>query len=446
VRVARYIAALVAVLAAIHTAQAAGEPRVRAEIVGAQPVLVGQAVRLDVTVLVPNFFLSSPQFPTFETPGAIVTLLDQSGINSSETLDGMTYAGITRSYTITPQQAGVFTLPPVQISFRYAAEPGQPGVEGAVTLPPQTLTARLPQGAAATSAPPLVVKVVIEQSVDGDPKAMKAGDALTRTIDIFAANTHAMMIPPSKFEAPPGVNVYVRDPTVADVTTDRGVFTGGQRVDRATYVFEKPGNYVLPAIAIDWFDAASGKQDVSTAPQIAVSVAPIAAAPPDGLAPPAPLPSAPDQSPRVKIWWARALAWLLGLSVGAVALIWLFKPFGLRIWDRVLLSRQTRRTSEPASFARLKQACRSNAASQAYHELGVWVRRQGFATLRAAGERAPMLAAQIAVLEVHLYGPSPAAPWSGAALFDSAIAARAHWHTAQRSRSPTMLPALNPWR
>jgi hypothetical protein len=288
------IVAILMALVAAPPARAAAEPRVRVEITPARPVLAGQAVRVTVTVLAPNFFLSSPQFPTFDVPGAIVTLLDENALNSSETIDGQTYAGITRSYTITPQQAGVFTLPPVKITFRYAAEPGQTAVDGAVTLPPQTLRARQPEGAQPNAAAALVAKVVITQSLDVDPKMMKVGDALTRSIDIFAASTHAMMIPPSKFEAPPGVRVYIRDATVADVMTDRGVFTGGRRVDRATYVFEQTGSYTLPAIDVDWVDAASGKPQVARAPEIAVSVAPALAvgSQPD-MAPPAPEPAPP---------------------------------------------------------------------------------------------------------------------------------------------------------
>jgi BatD DUF11 like domain len=108
-------------------APAAAQPRVRVEIDAKDPILVGQEVRVNVTVLAPNFFLSSPQFPTFDIAGAVVTLLDENALNTTETIDGEIYAGIRRSYAITPRRAGTFTLPPVQITFRYAAEPGKTG-------------------------------------------------------------------------------------------------------------------------------------------------------------------------------------------------------------------------------------------------------------------------------------------------------------------------------
>jgi hypothetical protein len=149
-----------------------------------------------------------------------------------------------------------------------------------VTLPPQTITARLAEGAQA-AAPALVAKVVVTQTLDGDPGAVKVGDALTRTLETFAANTQAMMIPPPRFQAPEGVRLYPRDPVLNDVKTDRGDVTGGRRIDQVTYIFEEPGLYTLPAIEIGWVNADSGKRQVATAPAIRVSVAPAPAPPPN---------------------------------------------------------------------------------------------------------------------------------------------------------------------
>ena len=50
---------------------AAQQPVVRARFTPADSVLVGQPVRLTLDVLVPSFFTSAPQFPTFEIPSTI---------------------------------------------------------------------------------------------------------------------------------------------------------------------------------------------------------------------------------------------------------------------------------------------------------------------------------------------------------------------------------------
>ena len=422
-------------------APAAAQPRVRVEIDANGPILVGQQVRVNVTVLAPNFFLSPPQFPTFDIAGAVVTLLDENALNSTETIDGDMYAGIRKSYAITPRRAGTFTLPPVQITFRYAAEPGKPGVDGAVTLPPQMFTARLAEGAQATAAPALVAKVVVTQTLDGDPGTMKVGDALTRTVETFAANTQAMMIPPPTFQAPAGVRLYPRDPVLADVTTDRGNFTGGRRVDQVTYVFEEAGTYTLPAIEIGWFNADNGKQQVSTAPAINVSVAPPARSSTDIAPPGPPSDAAAESAPRTI--WPRALLWSLGLVAGALAGLWGLRRFGPRVRAWRHARRQAWQASEPASFARLKRACLADDAATTYRELGIWARSAGFSTVQVLRERNPALRSEVTKLERHLYGNAPS-PWSGPALLNAAATVRASRLAASGSHRRVALPALNP--
>ena len=434
-----YVLALLLMIMSL--APAAAQPRVRVEIDAKDPILVGQQVRVNVTVLAPNFFLSSPQFPTFDIAGAIVTLLEENALNTTETIDGETYAGIRRSYTITPRRAGPFTLPPVQITFRYAAEPGQPGVDGAVTLPPQTFTARPAEGAQATGVPALVAKVVVTQTLDVDPTTMKVGDALTRTVETFAPNTQAMMIPPPTFQAPAGVRLYARDPVLADVTTDRGGFTGGRRVDQVTYVFEAPGAYTLPAIDIGWFNADSGKQQISTAPAINVSVASAPVSSSD-MAPPVPPRDVAAES-ALHAPWQRAFLWSLGCIAVALAGLWGFRRIGprLRAWRQA--HRQAWQVSEAASFARLKRACLADDAASAYRELGSWARCAGFGTMPALCEREPALRSEVTTLERHLYAGT-LSPWNGPALFRAASTARASHLAAGSRHRPGALPVLNP--
>jgi hypothetical protein len=431
---------LAVLLMVTSLASAAAQPRVRVEIDAKDPVLVGQQVRVNVTVLAPNFFLSSPQFPTFDIAGAIVTLLDENALNNTETIDGEIYSGIRRSYAITPRRAGTFTLPPARITFRYAAEPGQPGVDGMVSLPPQTFTARRAEGAQAKAAPALVAKVVVTQTLDGDPRAVKAGDALTRTVETFAANTQAMMIPPPTFQAPEGVRLYRRDPVLTDVKTDRGDVTGGRRIDQVTYIFQEPGLYTLPAIEIGWVNADSGKQQVTTAPAISVSVA-SAPAPRAEIAPPAPPGEAAEAA--THSLWPRPLAWVFALIAAALVGLWSWHRFGprLRAW------RQARRlawqASERAAFARLKRACLAGDAAAAYRELGIWARCEGLKTVQALCAPEPALRCEVAKLERHLYAGTPA-PWDGPALFNAAASVRVARFADDRHGSHVALPALNP--
>jgi BatD DUF11 like domain len=420
---------------------AAAEPRVRVAIDAKGPIIVGQQVRVDVTVLAPNFFLSPPQFPIFDLPGAIVTLPDENAINSTETIDGESYAGIRRSYMITPQQAGDVSLPPIRITFKYAAEPGKPGAEAAVTLPPETFTVTQPAGAQSSVSPGLVAKVVVTQTLDGDPKAMKVGDALARTVETFAPNTQAMMIPPCTFEARPGTRVYRHDPILSAVRSDRGDFLGGRRVDSATYVFDKPGTYLLPAIQVPWFDADKGTQKASAAPEITVSVreAPV---PISDLAPPqAPTAEPDDQA------WKRIFIRLVAYAAVGLAISWVWYEFGPRLRDRRRRRHEAWEASEAAAFERLRYACFAGDRFAAYKELASWARREGFASLRALCEREPTLRADVTELENDLFSNTHSrARWNGRHLFDRTAAVRTSRQRSRRSQrsAAVVLPALNP--
>jgi hypothetical protein len=429
-------------LAAPAAALAADAPQVRVRIEQTGPIYVGQSLRLDVTVLVPNFFMSSPQFPLFDLPGAVVTMPGEGAVNVNQTIGGTTYAGIRRAYVIVPQREGTFVLPPARISFQYAAVPGQPS-PGSVTLPPQKFRVLLPPGARTAQGALPVARVTIHQEVGGLTKPLHAGDAITRRVEIFADHTQSMMIPPPSFTAPAGVRIYPKDPELADVTDDKGQFQGGRRVDVATYRFDRPGDYVLPAISESWFDPRANRTQLAQAPEIQVSVitgpqaeSAIAPEPPPPVAPP----------PAQAIDWRRSLVPVSAALLGILAVVWLVRRWAGPLRDFLAARRTARRESEAAYFSRLLEVCRSNAPVRSYASLGDWVRRTGDASigsyLRAADHAE--LARQVTALERHLYaGDAEPGPWKGAALASALVTARRS--RVERDRRPRQrLSALNP--
>jgi len=424
---------LLALLCAASIAHAA-DPIVRVQVEGKPPYLVGQQVRVVVDVFVPNYFMSGVEIPTMTIPGAVVSMPDESAQHLTETIAGREYAGIRRSFVVVPQREGEFTLPPARLAFRYAAEPGKP-TPGSVTLPPLKLAAVLPAGARAAgggSAVP-VARVTVKQSLDRDPKGLKAGDALTRTVEVYAERTQAMMIPPPKFEAPDGVRVYPQDPVLTDVTDARAAFLGGRRVDRVIYVFEKPGEYALPEIDVGWFNAAADRREAAVAPAVTLSVAPNPDQKPDIA------PETPDETaaPAAPLPWKRGLGWAsaAALAFGVLFALVRFAAPKLRAWGAA--RRKAYEKSEPAYAARVLAACAANRPREAYADFIAWARRGDALPVT------PSLRDEVARLEVALYsGRADGAPWSGATLAAAFTAAR---KSAPRSHVPdTSLPALNP--
>jgi hypothetical protein len=437
VRAAAVLLALVAPAAAL----AADTPRVRVQIEQTGPVYVGQSLRVDVTVLVPNFFMSSPQFPIFDLPGAVVTMPGGGAVNVSETIGGTTYAGIRRAYVIVPQREGTFVLPPARITFQYAAVPGQPS-PGSVTLPPQKFTVRLPPGARTTQGALPVARITIQQQVQGLTRPLHVGDALTRRIEIFADHTQSMMIPPPSFEAPSGVRVYRKDPQLTDVTDEQGQFQGGRRVDVATYLFARAGSYTLPAISESWFDPSANRTQLAEVPQIQVSV--VASPQAEPAIAPEPPPATPP--PRKSIDWRR---WLVPVStalLGILAISWLIHRWAGRFRALRAARRAARRESEGACFSHLMVACRSNDPVRSYALLGSWVRRTGRASIGSYVEAADVdeLQKQVTELERRLYsGAGESGRWNGAALATALVEARRSL-LARGRRPARRLCALNP--
>jgi hypothetical protein len=435
----RAVLALLALIGAA-AAVAADAPQIRVRIEQSGPIYVGQSLRLDVTVLVPNFFMSSPEFPLFDLPGAVVTMPGEGAVNVNETINGITYAGIQRTYVLVPQREGTFVLPPASITFQYAAVPGQPS-PGSVTLPPEKFDVLLPPGAQTAQGALPVARVTIKQQVEGLTKPLHVGDAITRSVEIFADHTQSMMIPPPSFAAPAGVRVYRKDPQLTDVKDEQGQFLGGRRVDAATYLFDRPGTYTLPAISESWFDPSANRAQRAAAPEIQVSVVP--SSKPEAAI-------APEPAPEKSIDWLRWVASASAAILGILAIAWLIRRWEKRARALIASRRAARRESEGAYFARLLAACRSNDPAGSYASLGRWVRRAGSASigdyLQAAED--DELRTRVTALEHCLYSCAPQSEkWTGIPLATALertrpSLARQHVHRSARHR----LSLLNPPR
>lgn len=318
------------VLACLAGVAQAAEPVVRVRVLGQQPLVAGQSVQVEVTILAPNFFLSAPAFPALQVPGAVVTMPDERAANSTESIDGTSYAGIRKTYAFTAQTGGDFALPTPEIQFSYAGDDGKRR-DASVTLPATTIhvggqQARPTQASAAAPLLPATrihVGQGFDRPVTGKEVHLRAGDALVRTITIFAPGTPAMMIEPPKVAAPRGVQMFRADPQLQDGAAATGDepagVTGGRRVETLTYVFEGSGHYTLPAVSVAWYDAATGRRAQSSAPAVAIDVG--GAAPGMGLAPAGTLLRLPR--------WPGSLDWR---TVAALAAVLIAVGYGAWRW------------------------------------------------------------------------------------------------------------------
>jgi hypothetical protein len=264
---------------------------------------------------------------------------------------------------------------------------------------------------------------------------------VTRTIETTIAGTQAMLIPPPGFNATKDVNVYSRDPVLADQQGDRGGLIAGHRSDSAVYVFTRPGQYVLPAVDIPWFDIGARRQQTSSAPQVHVTVGSAATAP--AIAPEAKTPAPVAAPSRARQWWeSRPLALAEAALVGALWFPWMRVP----VWRaRYRARRERERLSEPGRFRLFGAACRRGRAPEAYAALLAWIRmlQPGDRDWRVSAD--DDFSVEVGRLEQLLFGGARGVPerWNGEKLLDAAARLRRFGSGAGAGHAGH-LPPLNP--
>jgi hypothetical protein len=188
------------------------KPLVRARFEPDSKVTVGQPISVIVEVLVPSWFTGAPKFPALDLRDAIVIFTDR-GSNFSEQINGETWAGQSREYTIYPQRAGSYAIPSIPVEVRFYAEGVGTGKKATSSPPALTFTARIPQEAKGLSYFIATRKLDLSQQFDRKPTMLKVGEAFTRTLTVTVHDALSMVIPPIPAYPIDGLGVYP-DPAV----------------------------------------------------------------------------------------------------------------------------------------------------------------------------------------------------------------------------------------
>ncbi|WP_456633035.1 BatD family protein [Bradyrhizobium sp. USDA 10063] len=368
-------------------------------------VVVGQRTTLQIDVLAPNYMTAPPELPAFQVRNAVTRQLQS--INRSEQRDGTTYAGVRFEFAIYPQEPGSYATADQTLTVRYAAEPPATR-EVTVALPRIAFDAFIPDAASDLNPFIAATKLTIEQAVQRSSDQLKAGDAVTRTVTIKAEGTPAMLLPPVTSAAIEGLALYPAQPSLQDKTDSRTDLLSSTRTDSATYMLEQPGDYLLPAIDIRWWNADEGR----------VEFAHLDAVPLQVVANPAAESAAVAGEAGARWNWGRLLDlvadhWALAvLALAALAgLGWIAPRAAQAVAARYRHCREAYLRSESFAFSRLRRAARRGDAKAAYFTLLDWLQRfepvaplHTVESLKSAA-RDPALDRQIGAIEQKLFAP-----------------------------------------
>lgn len=269
-----FAAVLVPLLAATALmAQDPTGPLVRSSLSPGGEVTVGQPVTMTVDLLVPTWLTGGPRYPEIEVADAVVIFIERGGYNLSERIDGETWSGLHREYLIYALRPGPFEISGEELVVRYAVD-GRPSPPISIPVPAVGFTATVPEAAADLDYFVSASRFDLSSSWERPVEGLKVGQSLTRTVEMKAADSFSMMLPPLAFESLEGVAVYPEAPRLSDTGGARGAARESRREEKVTYLFQEPGEYILPAIEISWWDTEDGRLRRSSLPAVELEIAP----------------------------------------------------------------------------------------------------------------------------------------------------------------------------
>ena len=231
----------------------AQDPKVRTSLAKQENFWVGQRVTFIVELLAPGFFSGAPALQLPSPSGVLLISPSDRPTLSTETIDDTSYTVQRYEVSAFPRKAGDLVIPSFTARFQFKRHPlDKDSVPAIVKTDSLRISVKAPPGSERMGN--LISARDLKVDETWTPKLVhaKAGDAFTRTITYSAPDVPGMAFPPFPAGWVDGMRIYARPPVVLD-ESERGTLRG-QRRDSFTYVFQRPGHFVIPAIRLTWFD------------------------------------------------------------------------------------------------------------------------------------------------------------------------------------------------
>lgn len=404
--------------------EAVAEPR--SAYVGQQMSFV---VRLYFAASLSNGAMDEPQ-----ADGAELSKLGDDGNYQAER-GGRRYNVIERRYALIPQRAGHLQVGPVAFQGELIdmADPnsffGSTRAMSAASAPVSIDVRPVPAAAGKTAWLPARN---LSLAVDAPPEQgqLRAGQPLNLSMTVQATGLPYESLPALSLPAIDGATVYPDKPV--NGTRIDGAWVVGRRQQSFAVVPNKPGELVIPATTLTWWNTQTDKPEVARIPERRYTVLPAAGAPATAASAAAP---AATEAPAAATSAAGTTPWRW-IALGSIGL-WLLTVLG---WWAMRRARPVLRQStaaEPATSARQRRAAfleatRGHDAAAQAHTLLAWAQAErpqlvNLGALAEALASAPQREA-IAALQKRLYATDAAAP-AGAALA-AAFRDGFQWRTA----------------
>ncbi|WP_394150413.1 hypothetical protein [Vibrio maritimus] len=221
----------------------------------AEPAAIREQVILYIEVATPRWFTGGTRIYGFGMPDLIVKQRNQLATNYTERKNGQTWSRQRWEITLYPQQSGEYRLPKVPVRVQVSAQDGST-VSGTLYTEPMSLFTYLPDASFTQDEPWFSAQdVKVNESWEASSEDLKAGDSLVRTLNIEAADTLSILLPPLSEPSVERVKGYPKPSVLKDSQT-RGVYKS-KRTDEVTYILTTGGEVTFPEQEIRWWDVES---------------------------------------------------------------------------------------------------------------------------------------------------------------------------------------------
>lgn len=312
--------------------------------------------------------------------------------NYTTQVSGVTYVVIERKYAIFPQKSGVTTIKPLILTADTVVARGRQNnsffnsqmtqrrivKSNSIALNVQPIPATFTDAHWLTAE-----NVELTQTWSGDFSQMKVGEPLTRTVKLVARGSTVGQIPElNSTKIDPQLKAYNDQPVLHEDKTVAGIVAN--REEKIAIIPAKAGNYTLPEIKISWFNTVSQTVEVTTLPEMSLTVLGEAVAQVQTpITQELPLVSTPVveenttpilETPRHDfVWQAIAIFSTIGWLLTLGFLFFKHKSAAKKAAEPI---ESPAEISLKACIKQLKNACESNDANSAKTALLEWGRRQ----------------------------------------------------------------------
>lgn len=340
-----------------------------------------------------NFYyataIQSGQLSEPVVEGALVEKVDND-VEGTKIINGKRYKVFTRYYAITPEQAGEYTIAPVQLQGEQVAQQNRRSFFSSlattkpITLFSESVSFSVKPKPDFASADWLPVELLnLHEEWQPEQTEYQVGEPITRTITLTALGAKAEQLPELKITMPNNVKAYPENPVLNTMNREGRVI--GQRKETLAIIPTQPGEITFPEIQVSWFNTKTNQQQQETLPAKTITIIGDATTPqPTPIEPtatntntesPAAPQAAPQSDSQLLIW--QGISGLLGIAWLITIILWLkARQAPASISENTLAESISSDTSTEDLWKAFSQACANQEGNIALITLLAWAKQR----------------------------------------------------------------------